>query len=901
MTGDRGDPAQVGPYRLEALLGQGGMGHVFRAVDPAGRRVALKLVKSADAAANARFQREGELAARLLHPGIVRIHAAGSDAGRLYLACELVEGARPLNAVCESEPVAAALERIIQLVDAVAAAHAVGVVHRDLKPENVLVDATGRVRVADFGLAAATDLERLTLSGAVLGTPHYMSPEQLRGDSQANREPTTDTWALGVILFEVVTGRLPFGDGGVVAHYLAAMLSGSMADFVPREPLPSQLERGLAAICRRALQVRPQDRYPSAEALGLDLLRASRGEEPEALRSRTSRSRRRRSVAVLAIGALVGALALGLGAAGSALQAERRRALGDEVSAARASQRALLARSAELRALRETFGQEWGEGGRSEALDELCALAALAEGDSSTEGAGVSALTSAVATLGRTGEALGAAAEVIQVSELDCPELRAWRVWSRLDADQLDRPAARVEARRVAQLEPTTPAGVAYWSTLRARLLARGGDFAAARALAKDLPAGVARDQIALEEAVSVLGRGEPKRAWALAANAIASGPRLAGVRERLRLLAEARVEPAFVALTRAPGSKDLRENLDACLRVLGALGGGTPPPLSVWSSASEQKGLMGAGTGDLPIVFAEAYPDSYLVQYRISMGLTLRNAWYRDNFSQADKERLVRVGWRCCELTPPPERVRALISFATGCQAIGEFSSMLEALTSVSRASIPAEARGDFETLLAAAYIRHGQFEIALELYQGVLARRDSVWAAEAAFQVFRCYTHLRRRPEAKAAALRYLEMDPTQGGGVLTDRDLALTYLYDEVLAGADPEVFVEALERLLARPNSQFATPPSWRVRLALVYLERGAVEKAREALQGAAERVARGPAEYGYSEHLSAGGVTALARRLGHDRARDLRDLRALVSAISEVNFGGPPPFLEASGD
>ncbi|MCE7960468.1 MAG: serine/threonine protein kinase, partial [Acidobacteria bacterium ACB2] len=210
----------VSHYRVEAVLGRGGMGTVYLATDTRlARTVALKLLPS-DAASPARrqrFLREAQAASALDHPGIVTVHDVGNDLGSDFIVMEHVKG-RTLREVIQSGPVAVAdaLSWVRQAAAALAAAHRAGIVHRDLKPQNLMLTADGRLKVLDFGLAsveyaeagsAETTAERLTSSGAVLGTPGYMSPEQAEGRPVDAR---TDVFALGVVLYELLTGRAPF-------------------------------------------------------------------------------------------------------------------------------------------------------------------------------------------------------------------------------------------------------------------------------------------------------------------------------------------------------------------------------------------------------------------------------------------------------------------------------------------------------------------------------------------------------------------------------------------------------------------------------------------------------------------------------------------------------------------
>jgi predicted Ser/Thr protein kinase len=261
---------RFGDYEVQGVLGKGGMGTVYRAREVASRRaVALKVLASRlDEQQRERFRREGELTAALNHPGIVRIFSAGEHRGVSYLAYELIEGA----ATCEQalrtldRPGRVALVR--DVARALAYAHERGVIHRDLKPTNVLLDQDGRPHVADFGLAHARGLERLTASGAIVGTPLFMSPEQFGArDEQGELGPQTDVWALGVILYQALTGRLPFEARTLIE--LGAMVSSS-SPLAPRRH-DATISPDLELVCLTALARRAADRYPHAGALAADL------------------------------------------------------------------------------------------------------------------------------------------------------------------------------------------------------------------------------------------------------------------------------------------------------------------------------------------------------------------------------------------------------------------------------------------------------------------------------------------------------------------------------------------------------------------------------------------------------------------------------------------------------
>jgi serine/threonine-protein kinase len=259
---------------VEALLGHGGMGVVYKAWHLRLQRpVALKMLLAgayAQPTERERFLREAEAVAALHHPNIVPVYDAGEADGRPYFTMELVEGgslAEQIRGVPQPARQAAAL--VATLAEAVHAAHQSGIVHRDLKPGNILLTRDGTPKVTDFGLARRLEGNGgLTLSGAPLGTPSYMAPEQARGDKKAIG-PATDVYALGAILYELLTGRPPFR---------AATSAATLHQVVTEEPIPParlnpQVPRDLATICLKGLHKEPGRRYASARELADDLRR----------------------------------------------------------------------------------------------------------------------------------------------------------------------------------------------------------------------------------------------------------------------------------------------------------------------------------------------------------------------------------------------------------------------------------------------------------------------------------------------------------------------------------------------------------------------------------------------------------------------------------------------------
>ena len=284
-------------YTIEALLGEGGMGRVYRAQDPRlGRRVALKLISErlASPEASARLVREARAAAALDHPNVVSVFDVGEHEGVPYIVMELVDG-RTLRAAL-GEAGAPLSERVRWLADAgraLAAAHRKGLVHRDVKPENVMIRDDGVVKVLDFGIArrdsVADDpatpaqtsaLPTLTLEGVKLGTPLYMAPEQIRGDPLDGR---ADQFSWGVVAYETLAGRLPWRGSDA----LAAMAS-VLTDPVERDALDAaSVPRAVQDVVLRALSRRPEDRFASMDDAVRALEAAARGGEPAGVPGRS--------------------------------------------------------------------------------------------------------------------------------------------------------------------------------------------------------------------------------------------------------------------------------------------------------------------------------------------------------------------------------------------------------------------------------------------------------------------------------------------------------------------------------------------------------------------------------------------------------------------------------------
>lgn len=247
-------------YRIDGVLGTGGMGTVYRAFDTElSRPVALKTLRRVEEAYIERFRREGRAMARLSHPGIVTVYDADVNQAP-YLVMELVDG-RPLSGPI---PVPVAVRCLIAVLEALAYAHARDVVHRDLKPANVLLARSGAAKLTDFGIARLIGDASATLPGTVIGTPGYMSPEQARGLPTDHR---TDLYSAGVMLFELVAGRLPFGDAAP-----AAVMRMHVESPPPQlRAVCATAPEWLDAIVAHALEKDPDRRFPNASTFAEEL------------------------------------------------------------------------------------------------------------------------------------------------------------------------------------------------------------------------------------------------------------------------------------------------------------------------------------------------------------------------------------------------------------------------------------------------------------------------------------------------------------------------------------------------------------------------------------------------------------------------------------------------------
>ncbi|MEO8274809.1 MAG: serine/threonine-protein kinase [Thermoanaerobaculia bacterium] len=265
---------RLGRYQILRMLGAGAMGEVFLAEDPQiGRQVAIKTVRVEEGRPNEmeerkrRLIREARAAGKLLHPNVVALFDVGEDAGVLYLAFECVEGSDLAQRLEVDPPVTLreAITYVRQAAEGLDYAHRQGVVHRDIKPSNLLISSAGTVKVSDFGIAKLKDqTSDLTMTGSVVGSPHYLSPEQIRGDELDGR---SDIFSLGVLFYEVLSRRRPF-EGETLTTLVYQILHRDPPSIVVDRP---ELGTRLEGVLQRMLQKERDDRYATAGEVARDL------------------------------------------------------------------------------------------------------------------------------------------------------------------------------------------------------------------------------------------------------------------------------------------------------------------------------------------------------------------------------------------------------------------------------------------------------------------------------------------------------------------------------------------------------------------------------------------------------------------------------------------------------
>ncbi len=648
-------PDRLGEFALLERIGGGGMGVVFRARQEAlGRDVALKILRpefSFLEHGRARLRREVEAIARLAHPGIVPIHTFGEAGGITYYAMELVRGGSLQDVVdglrgrapATLAPAAFAsiaggdaatwgtswsdvVARILlQAADALAHAHARGIVHRDVKPSNLMAAPDGSVRLVDFGLAQSSEAERLTRTGAQLGSLPYSSPEQVRGEPLDGR---TDVWSLGVVGYELLALEQPF-------------LAPSQPEILRRvvELEPPELTRrnpavhaDLAAVVHRALEKELERRYPNAEALAADL-RAFLAGRPVTARRPSARERLQRWIRREPLRATLAALLLlGMptvtGLAGYLIANQDRIVLGTETSRRNRIEQALARGFLAL-------SQQHPDHARGEFQT------VLAEDPANAEAAAGLAACSGVA----------APATEIDEAQADAGQLFVAAVPAITRGPRGDRAQAAHAARwlRLARERSPQARPVYYFQSAHAAALA--GDGAACRELAAAIGRLWPQDALAQYWIGTALLEQDPPAARTALQRARELSPRLAAAAGNLGLLAmregdfAAAREALTEACTLAPAAVEPRINLAiACLQ-LGDAAAATAAIDAALAAAPEHpgahynRGIVALATGDADRALAEFTRATELdPSYREAWNNRAGLEYQRDDFAAAER-----------------------------------------------------------------------------------------------------------------------------------------------------------------------------------------------------------------------------------------------------------------------
>ncbi|MCO5172196.1 MAG: protein kinase [Planctomycetes bacterium] len=842
-----GPGTRLGRYALMERIGAGGMGQVYRARDEAlDREVAIKVLHGGGEERQRRFVREQQAAARVQHPGVVAVHDAGEFEGFSWLAMDLVEG-ESLEEVLRRGPLPPAdgARLVARCARAVDALHAAGILHRDLKPGNVLIGHDGAPRVTDFGVARLDDAERLTRTGQALGTPMYMAPEQLVGDRDVDGR--ADVYALGVLLFEVLTGRPPWD-----AESMMGLASAKATAPPSPAPLRRGIPRALARVCVQAMAPQPQDRPPTAAALA-DAIEAALGAGDDGA------SPRRR---LALVGAAV-ALAAGLGATAYAT-----RGAGEGAAAAPVDWRSRV--EAAVAAAPRLAAVELGDDLVAAAADARPSsrgrgLLALARGERAAAAAALDALPAADSPAARALQgglaALGDGAPADALAALDAsglrqPEVEAWRLRA-LARQGVDRAEA---SRRLLTLTALRARGgplaeaAAHLEVACLTALDRGEEAAAALGRLADPPAELTWD-LRLLAALAAAAAGR----WEEAVGALGDQRRLAGPLRPRELELAGRVLARLEAIVaeRGPTMDTLKPPqlvaLTPMLELHPRVAPGRPLPDELAGPATlliARSALLGGMTPRqstrLFLATSEAWPDHGVAQ-EDSVGplyLVRVNDAHLLQLDEAGQEgRIAEAARRALGVHHPVRRAMAwtlrlaslvnLDRLAEAQEVADELPSVLEAAARADPRAIQS-IRSTNELLRARLAVRRGQPEAALDQLDAIEgAGHDPVEVALV-------------RHEALAAAGREAErvrLLLEVAGRPLDRGTRASRAVAERAWAALRLAARWEDAERVLRASGTVGAHPEDVGLRLAHVLVRRGRPDVAAGVLDDNREWLAR----------------------------------------------------------
>ncbi|RMG16524.1 MAG: hypothetical protein D6731_05945 [Planctomycetota bacterium] len=882
--------------RIEGEIARGGGGVVFAARRPDGSACALKVLlgDARHRVRRERFLREARAGERLRHPGLVRVLAHGEEEGLPYLLMELVEDALPLDEHVEERrvPPRERVELLAQVADAVAAAHAAGLVHRDLKPSNVLVTPSGRAKVLDFGVARHLEEERLTQSGAVVGTVFTLAPEQVQGQYAAVG-PWTDVYALGVLLSLLLCGDYPHtGETAVeiMAHIVHRPVP-SLATSAPREvrrALGESLD-ALDAVLARATAKAPGERTPDAATFARELRAAL--ENPGGPVSRRRRGRRGRPLAlfvgagVLALLASAG-IASSSGARGSAERAAEAAALDAEarrlLRLSRPLEGADPALDEFLRRWRGLVAEAPEASARAETAHALAELTRLARRGRARADAGLRPPVGPFAlglrgALRRANEPEAAARDLGAALAAGArrPELRRWRLdaLARLPLDAGHARAARADANalRTAGLQLTPKEE----RTLVRALLALGATEEAAAALARlPEPPGALRWALALQLARRHLAHDPERAARCLAG----LPPPTDGAAARQRLAGDAVAQGEHLlsgALGRRLSDEETRRVVALC-QVARRAQPEEPLPEGL-TRALLERAVSSVRHDNLPLreALLELAPDDFVAQRTIGLEACV-------TYGVGSKRRWIVGLRRAVALAPTPAESRRLRLVL--CQELGGLCARTDADPRPEEAreclALADSLQGALDDPFDRARVL-GAVASARLLLGDARAALDAVAAAQAldpdepTFLRLRCYARLAAGDRAGALedAAAYLQVALESVG--INDHVMNLAWSLGRELDR--PRLLLSALRPFVAlRPARAH-----WRLREALVLLELGEAAAAAEALRAAHRAATQQGADLATARPAE---VAALAEAVAREGAAALPRLRRLVDRL-----------------